>query len=485
MKDRITFTPYLKKKYSEDNEGIINIRITENRKSRYFSTKEKVKVRYWNNNKNEVRANCDEYERLVKVIKDKIEELKQIYDQVNDLNEVRDKASVIQFYEDEILLLNQQKKYGTAKKMNTTKTHFQSFLVTLGKTDIQFKEISINFVQQYEVYLSSTGIALNTAKKYVSILGKIYNLAIKKQLFIPVNDPFILFENTKVPVTKKRLEKLELETIIRKEINNKNPLYKTKNYFLFQIFCQGIRVSDLLTLRWSNLIEGRIDFFQYKTKKKHSVIINDHLAFILKDFMDVDCEDIINLSYEFELDKRYRMTLEELKLKYKEIAKSNFSGFVSKNKEAIELVENWKGKLNEVRYKVFGNLLIRINQYAINNQNKFIVDLLKNEDYEGVLFDGNPTLSKYQFNQISSKTTIYNKQLKELQFICGIKTVLSSHITRHTYTNLLIENTENDIYSISRSLGHQRLSTTEHYLSDFSTVRTDKVNQEMNDLFFF
>ena len=199
MKDRITFTPYLKKKYSEDNEGIINIRITENRKSRYFSTKEKVKVRYWNNNKNEVRANCDEYERLVKVIKDKIEELKQIYDQVNNLNEVRDKASVIQFYEDEILLLNQQKKYGTAKKMNTTKTHFQSFLVTIGKTDIQFKEISINFVQQYEVYLSGTGIALNTAKKYVSILAKIYNLAIKKQLFIPVNDPFILFENTKTP----------------------------------------------------------------------------------------------------------------------------------------------------------------------------------------------------------------------------------------------------------------------------------------------
>ena len=85
---------------------------------------------------------------------------------------------------------------------------------------------------------------------------------------------------------------------------------------------------------------------------------------------------------------------------------------------------------------------------------------------------------------VSSKTTIYNKQLKELQFLCKIKTKLTSHITRHTYTNLLIENTDNDIYSISKSLGHQRLSTTEHYLSDFNTIRTDKVNQEMNDLFF-
>ncbi len=486
MKDSIiTFTPYLKKKYSDDNEGIINIRITENRKSRYFSTKEKVKVRYWNSNKNEVRANCDEYERLVKVIKDKIEELKQIYDQVNDIKEVRDKASVMQFYEDEILLLNQQKKYGTAKKMKTTKAHLQSFLATNGKTDILFKEMTINFVEQYEVYLSSTGIALNTAKKYVSILGKIYILARKKQLFIPVIDPFIMFENKRVPVTKKRLSKLELETIIRKEIITSDQLYKTKNYFLFQIFCQGIRVSDLLTLRWGNLIDGRIEFYQYKTKKKHSIIINDNLAFILKDFTEDKCEDIINVSYEFELDKRYRMTLNELKLKYKEIAQTNFSKIVSNDKEAIELVENWKGKLNEVRYKVFGNLMIRISDFAWKNQNLFIIDLLKDEDFEGFLFNGNSLPSKHQFNQISSKTAIYNKQLKELQFLCKIKTVLSSHITRHTYTNLLIENTENDIYSISKSLGHQRLSTTEHYLSDFSTVRTDKVNQEMNDLFFF
>ena len=484
MKRNITFTPYLKKKFSENKEGIINIRITENRKSKYFSTKEILKERDWNSNKNEVRASCKDYDRLMKIINEKIEELKQLYEQVNDIKEVKDKASVIQFYEDEIILLFQQKKFGTSKKMNTTKSHLKSFLETKGKNDILFRDITISFIEQYEIYLLSTGIAINTAKKYVSILGKIYNLAIRKQLFIPKSDPFILFQNTRVAVAKKRLSKIELERIIRQEIELKDPLYKTKNYFLFQIFCQGIRVSDLLTLRWENIVDGRVEFYQYKTKKKHSVIINDNLAFILKDFMEDKCQDVINTIYGFTIDKKYKLTFEELKSKYKEIAKQHFSGIVSGNKESIELVEKWKDVLNDIRFKVFGNLMFRISDYARNNQNNFIVDLLKNDDFKGLKFDGSSFPSKYQFNQISSKTAIYNKQLKELQFLCKINTVLSSHITRHTYTNLLIENTENDIYSISRSLGHQRLATTEHYLSDFNTVRTDKVNQEMNDLFF-
>jgi hypothetical protein len=36
-------------------------------------------------------------------------------------------------------------------------------------------------------------------------------------------------------------------------------------------------VSDLITLRWDNIIEGRIEFVQLKTKKRHSVILSDVL----------------------------------------------------------------------------------------------------------------------------------------------------------------------------------------------------------------
>ena len=119
----------------------------------------------------------------------------------------------------------------------------------------------------------------------------------------------------------------------------------------------------------------------------------------------------------------------------------------------------------------------------MKNKNKFIFDLLKEEDFKGVLFDGNQALTQFQYNQISSKTTLYNRELKRLQALTPIKTTLTSHLARHTYTNLLVELTNNDIYSISKSLGHQRLATTEHYLDGFSTDRMDRVNDEMSGLF--
>lgn len=44
--EKITITPYLKKKYKTGNFGIINIRITQNRKLKYLSLKIKIKERY-------------------------------------------------------------------------------------------------------------------------------------------------------------------------------------------------------------------------------------------------------------------------------------------------------------------------------------------------------------------------------------------------------------------------------------------------------
>ena len=231
-------------------------------------------------------------------------------------------------------------------------------------------------------------------------------------------------------------------------------------------------------------MKDELSFFNSKQKKKHSVSINDNLAFILKDFIDINCDDIMNTTYTIKIDQEYQFTFNTLKNKYKEIQSETITSIISGDKTALNKIVVWRNALDDVRFKVYGKIMIELSKYARMNQDKFIVDLLKNQDFENIVFNANTILTKYQYNQISSKTAIYNKKLKELQKLCKINVVLTSHITRHTYTNLLIENTENDIYSISKSLGHQRLSTTEHYLSDFNNERTDRVNKDLNDLFF-
>jgi integrase len=260
-----------------------------------------------------------------------------------------------------------------------------------------------------------------------------------------------------------------------------------RNYFLFQIFGQGLRVSDLITLRWDNIIEGRIEFVQLKTKKRHSVILSDVLLNILKDYIPGKCSDLFEEIYSFSFEgKEYKMNYPDLKDYYKKISKEGLQKFLQgKDPKTTDFVELWKNQLDEIWFIVKSKLLIRITQYSRKNKSLFIFPILRNEDFKDLVFDNQTNLSQYQYNQLSSRTTVYNKQLKKLQEKCELNVVLTSHISRHTYTNILIDFTGNDIYSISKSLGHQRLSTTEHYIHQFTTERTDKVNNELNELFNF
>ena len=223
MNNKTTFTPYLKKKYAEDKEGIINIRVTKNRKSKYYSTKIVLKEKYWNINKNEVRSNFPECEYLNGKINEMICDLKVLHDQMStndilpDIKKVN--SSVVKFYQDQIDLLVQFKKIGTSKNTNTSFSSLKTYLNKINKTDISFDEIDVNFVEQYEAHLFDVGISNNTVKKYVSILGRMYNLAVKKYIFKPNQNPFIMFVNKRISVNKKRLTKKDLESIIGKNIS--------------------------------------------------------------------------------------------------------------------------------------------------------------------------------------------------------------------------------------------------------------------------
>ena len=47
----------------------------------------------------------------------------------------------------------------------------------------------------------------------------------------------------------------------------------------------------------------------------------------------------------------------------------------------------------------------------------------------------------------------------------------------------MIETTNKDIYTISKSLGHSTLSTTEHYVNDFLYERIYESNDAMNQTY--
>lgn len=64
---------------------------------------------------------------------------------------------------------------------------------------------------------------------------------------------------------------------------------------------------------------------------------------------------------------------------------------------------------------------------------------------------------------INSKLTYINKYLKEVAKYCCIFKKLSTHVARHSYTDLALQVTHENIYLVQQSLGHSSVRTTEIY----------------------
>ena len=480
---KITFTPSFKKKYSTDKIGIINIRITENRKSKYYPLGESLKETYWNKKRCEVKDTFEDYERLNKLIKDKIEEYKIKHTSSIEIIKLKDElkeGSFVRLFRNQLEHLETRKKIGTYKSQKSSYYHLINFISSKGKSDLLFSEIDTLFVRDFETYLIGINLSKNSCIKYIRTFRNVYYQGEKLNIFQPKTNPFIILKNEHSPVEKKTLRKVDVEKIMKTEIKNDDPLYQIKNYFLFQIFGQGMRVSDLMTLRWENLTEGEIRFIQLKTKKPHIIPLNDIVVFILKDYLPSVCSKIYNKKYSIKIDNGYSMNYEEIKEHYQKLKEENFQGFITGDKKISELLKKWLFNLNFIRDEIRDLLILQITLHSKEHLKEFIFPILNNEDFKDIKFNSETLLTKYQYNQMSSKTTIYNKQLKELQKRCELNVVLTSHLSRHTYTSLMIETTKRDIYTISKSLGHNSLSTTEHYVNGFLTDRVNQSNDEMN-----
>ena len=71
-------------------------------------------------------------------------------------------------------------------------------------------------------------------------------------------------------------------------------------------------------------------------------------------------------------------------------------------------------------------------------------------------------LEKYNFEIPKMNNSDYNKQLKALQTMAGIKTRLHSHLARHTFATYMLRNGAK-IENVSKMLGHTNITQTQRY----------------------
>lgn len=249
----------------------VKIKITYNRKRKYFSTgidlttdnfeqiffgkrktseqKElKTKIEYFEKKANDVIENLNIFSF------DTFEE--EFLDQRNTTN------SISFEFDKYISNLKLENRIGTAVSYNCAKNSIDSF-----KKDLTFAEITPLFLKKYESWMLTNTNSISTVGIYLRSLRAIYNLQnIDKSVY-----PFGNGKNKySIPTSKNIKKALTIEEIAKiynyqTEPNSTKDM--AKDYWLFLYLCNGMNVKDFCLLRWENIDNNMLSYNRSKTER--------------------------------------------------------------------------------------------------------------------------------------------------------------------------------------------------------------------------
>lgn len=301
-----------------------------------------------------------------------------------------------------------------------------------GNKIIYLKDIDKNFILHFQKWLMTEPNenenrqmnTLNSTTYKLKCLKSVINKCNTSKFFSFVENPFnfIEFKELKKPydvLTLEELQKImttELVEVYRRKVptkdgvdlwgkeikggvdlrNEKNKRYKSKhslddirNYFLFQVFSQGIRVSDLITLRWEHFkeIENddlRIIKVMVKTREIIRIIVNYNMTSIIGKYLERysfyftdELEKLERENRNIERQQKHilddinhfvpkdRLWWDYIPTEFKEILQSNqgetkVSNTLRKgfyiNKSILNIVSEKLGNIDEYDFQNQGNL---------------------------------------------------------------------------------------------------------------------------------
>jgi integrase len=135
--------------------------------------------------------------------------------------------------------------------------------------------LTTSFLNEFKLYLQKEGCHQN----YVYVNLKALRIIIQKdairedKILPPEKNPFLRFTLPELlPAYKEKLDINEIDKIEALQLQKDTFLYHVRNAFIFSLYNAGIRIGDLLQLRWCNVKEdGRLEYYPGKTGKERSI----------------------------------------------------------------------------------------------------------------------------------------------------------------------------------------------------------------------
>lgn len=470
-------------------EGYLTLRTIRNRKPKDTSLGIKIQVSNFNKEKQKVYAKEPNH----KEINEKIQEVLLQAKGGKTKNFLTNKESFIQYAEKIISIVNNP---NTKKGKTDALSKIKEYLETLDKHDLSFSEIDRFFVQDYYNYLTDT-LAQSTANEYLTIFKYFINQVEENQIYFYHVNPF---QGIKRKKGKKRYKVLTDEEV------NAFFSYKSKHKFRtevqhafgFMMFASGMRVSDLLRLKWSNFEKSNNKYYLKYTYKKTRNLHESRLTIEAMRYLRpfIETYDDISLGLYDKIHEGYetlKETLQKAQEEYDKIQPKSYNDLfyddihVSNFHELNERIDIEKKKENKKRaigdkIKAMEKAIPKSEQDMLDAFGMVLMNLKDNYGEEFVFPRMREVAQEDVHRRTHSMSGNLNHQLEYIQKELGIKTKISNHQARHVFAQRLFIAGANFHY-ISMALGHSSLELTENYREQLVTDEAKDVSQVFSDTF--
>ncbi|MBU2900641.1 site-specific integrase [Maribacter dokdonensis] len=302
-----TVKTVLRKTKLADGSYPISLRVSKDRKSKFFQTVFRAFPNEWNQNTGSFtskNSNCTQNNRLLLKFKDRaLKILTELEMEKSDFT-LRDfenrfrivsnpvKQNVFYFWDEIIQEMILAGRIGNAQ---VNKDAMHSIHLFNKSTRLNFKEITPSYLYKYEVFLRSRGGSDGGIGVKMRAIRALYNFAIERKI---AKEEFYPFKTYKISKLKgKGLKKaLTLDEVLRiRDLDlRKYPLLtNSRNYFIFSFYTRGMNFADMMKLEWKEVVEDKIYYTRSKTKGNFMIKIQPPV------------QEILDFYQKFSLETKY------------------------------------------------------------------------------------------------------------------------------------------------------------------------------------
>lgn len=286
----------LRTKINKEGKYPLAIRITKDRKSTFIYTGHYIDKKHWDEKNRSIRKSYPNSTRLNNLLlsklseaqgtlvdmqsNDKIVSSKKVKSEIVDPMSQKSYNEISEAYLQELLMENKLTRLSSDKPR-------VNHVINFAQTDnLSFQDIDEDFLRRFRNYLKTKRkVSERSVINNFVVIRTIYNRAIKMGV---VDQKLYPFGKDKIRIKFPETEKIGLnkdEVVLLENLTNLTPQEAhVRNVWFFSFYLAGMRVADLLKIRWSDMYDGRLHYRMDKNDKLLSLKLPHKVLPIIKEY---------------------------------------------------------------------------------------------------------------------------------------------------------------------------------------------------------